>query len=259
MPWNLTAVAVVGGLFAVVLGLPVGLYALLTREKRQTMQAIRVAASQRGWRYRPRRCQGNLTAFRIAGQTRGGLSWILTSGSTSGYDLGWSVRLNLRFPALGGETDLAVLPREVAGRGAGLSKSAKPLEAASRVAAVSGAAANTIRLLLNREIPSGCAAFDAAYQVFASPGQTKQPPVDVALAARVLHWPATAIAPHSMLAWRDFFGLQLQARLPGPPNWETVSYFLAWAEDFAARLPPPVMSTAQPTLVDRLATRWLRS
>jgi len=232
MPWNLTALAIVAGLAAVVLGLPFGMYALLTREQRRTTRAIRAAAEERGWRYRRRRWQGNPTAFRIDGQTRGALTWILTSGSTSGYDRGWSVRLNLRFPTLGGEADVAFQPRDNDGHG-------------SAQTAV--------------EIPTGCPAFDAAYRVLALPGQMHQLPIDAALAERILHWPAAAITPHSVVAWRDSFGLQLQARLPGPPNWETVSYFLALAEDFTARVPPPVMSSASRGLVDRVVARLLRS
>jgi hypothetical protein len=93
--------------FVVVLGLPFVLYALLTRDRRRSMREIREGAVALGWRYKVRRWQGNSTAFRIDGTTRSGLSWIMTSGSTRGYDKGWSVVVGLRVPILGGEVDLA--------------------------------------------------------------------------------------------------------------------------------------------------------
>src|SRR5260370_41808954 len=94
-------IVVVG--FAIVLGLPVGLYALLTRGRRRAMREIRRGAEAQGWRYRLRHWQGNPTAFRIDGKTHSGLSWVMTSGSTRGYDKGWSTVLRLRVPILGGE------------------------------------------------------------------------------------------------------------------------------------------------------------
>jgi len=242
MPWNLTALAIAAGLSALAVGLPVGLYALLTRGQRRTMRAIRAGAAERGWRYRRRRWQGNPTAFRIDGRTQGGLSWILTSGSTSGYDRGWSVRLDVRFPALGGETDLAVVPRGKEGR-----------DSARSAAGAIGFRRSPV------ELASGCPTFDAAYQVFVLPGRTKQAPVDGALAERILHWPTAATAAHSVLAWRDSFGLQLQARLPGPPNWDAVPYFLAVAEDFVARVSPPVTPAAPAGFVERVVARLMRS
>ena len=231
---------IVAALAAVVLGLPFGLYALLTREQRRTTREIRRAAAGQGWRYRRRHWQANPTAFRVDGQTRSGLRWILTSGNTRGYDRGWSVQLVLRFPLLGGETDLAVLPRE--GQGGGSRR-------------LGSGAAGFFRGA--RDLASGLPAFDAAYQVLAGPRQIHQPPIEPALAERILQWPADAIAPHSVLAWRDPYGFEVQARLPAPPNWATVSYFIALADDLITRVPPPVKSMAPHTLVDRLIGRFL--
>jgi len=255
---SIPPLVIVAGLFAVVLGVPFGLYALLTREQRRTTREIRTAATGQGWRYRRRRWQGNPTAFRIDGQTRSGQRWILTSGNSSEYDRGWSAQLVLRFPMLGGETDLAVLPREGQGHGSLLLGSAVPPDAESRVAALSGVIASAAGFFRGaREFPSGLLAFDAAYQVLVLPRQIHQPPVEQALAERILQWPADAIAPHSVLAWRDLYAFEVQARLPAPPNWATVSFFIALAGDLIARVPPPVQSIAPHTLVDRLIGRFL--
>jgi len=251
---------IVAAMFAAFLGLFFGLYALLTRGQRRTMREIRATACERGWRYRIRRWQGNPTAFRIDGQTPSGLNWIVTSGNTSGYDRGWSVQLGLRIPALGGEVDFAVLPRDSDGRDSALARSAVPPGVESRVAALSGAAASAIGFLRDaREFPSGLPAFDAAYQVLALPRRISKPPVDPALAGRILSWPADAIAPHSVLAWRDPFGFHIHARLPATPNQATVTYFVALAQDFCARIPAPAMSPAPTGFVDRLVARFLRS
>jgi hypothetical protein len=244
--------------FALTIGLPFGLYALLTRGRRRSMREIQQGAEAQGWRYRLRRWQGNPTAFRIDGTTRSGLSWVMTSGSTRGYDRGWSVVLGLRVPILGGQVDLAVLPRE-AGHGDAVLRGAIPAGVEARVAAFSGAIGSAVELFQNaQELPSGLAAFDARYEVLVLPKQIQKQPVDAALGQRVLSWPADAIAPHSVLAWRDPFGLHLQARLPGPPNWSTVSYFASLAEDLCARVPAPQSLPAPPTLFDRAVARILR-
>jgi hypothetical protein len=244
--------------FALTIGLPFGLYALLTRDRRRSMREIREGAVAQGWRYRLRRWQGNPTAFRIDGATRGGRSWIMTSGSTRGYDKGWSVVAELRVPTLGGEVDLAVLPRE-AGRGNALLRSAIPAGAKARVAAFSGAIGSAVELFQDtQELPSGLPAFDARYEVLVRHKQFQKQPVDAALGQRALSWPADAVAPHSMLAWRDPFGLHLQARLPGPPNWSTVSYLASLGEDLCARVPAPQSLPASPTLFDRAVARILR-
>lgn len=137
------------GLAAIVLGLPIGLYVLLTRGQRRTTREIRSAAVRQGWRYRRRRWQGNPTAFRIDGRTPGGLPWVMTSGNSRGDDRGWSVQLAMRFPSLGGEPDLAVLPRE--GQGPAI-----PPNSESRIAAFSEAFAGIAAFLRDaREAPSG--------------------------------------------------------------------------------------------------------
>jgi hypothetical protein len=244
--------------FAVTIGLPFGLYSLLTRARQRSMREIREGAAAQGWRYRLRRWQGNPTSFRVDGATRSASSWIMTSGNTRGYDKGWSVVAELRVPILGGEVDLAVLPRE-AGHGDAVLRGAIPVGAKARVAAFSGAIGSAVELLQNaQELPSGLAAFDARYEVLVLPKQIQKQPVDAALGQRMLSWPADAIAPHSILAWRDPFGLHLQARLPGPPNWSTVSYFASLAEDLCARVPAPQSLPAPPTLFDRAVARILR-
>jgi hypothetical protein len=224
------------------------------------MREIRATASERGWRYRLRHWRGNPTAVRIDGQTRSGLNWILTSENTSGYDRGWSVRLGLRIPALGGEVDFAVLPRDSDGCDSALAGCALPPGVENRVAALSGAVAGAIGFFRDaREFPSGLPAFDAAYQALALPRHISQPPVDPALAGRILSWPTDAIAPHSVLAWRDPFGFHIHARLPATPNQATITYFVALAEDFCARIPAPSISPAPSGFVDRLVARFLRS
>jgi hypothetical protein len=249
---------IVAGLSAVVLGLPIGLYLLLTKGQRRTTREIRKAAARLGWKYRPRHWQGNPTAFRIDAQTRSGLAWILTSGNSSGYDRGWTVVLALRFLALGGEPDFAIIPRDTQGHGLPRGQ-AIPAMLESRIAAFSGAAASDIAFLREaREHPSGSGAFDAAYQVLALPRHSAQSPVDQGFAARILQWPSDAIAPHSVLVWRDPFALHLHVRLPGPPNWSTVAYAAKLGEDLAERVPPPVKQVAARGFVDRLIARFLR-
>jgi hypothetical protein len=175
--------------FAVTIGLPFGLYVLLTRARRRSMREIREGAAGQGWRYRLRRWQGNPTAFRIDGTTRSGLSWIMTSGNTRGYDKGWSVVAELRVPILGGEVDLAVLPRE-AGHGDAVLRGAIPAGAKARVAAFSGAIGSAVELFQNaQELASGLAVFDTRYVVLVLPKQIQKQPVDAALAQRVLSWP----------------------------------------------------------------------
>ena len=75
---SIPPLVLIAGLCAIVLGLPFGLYALLTRRQRRTTRQIRNAASRHGWTYRRRRWQGNPTAFRIDGQTESGLAWTLS-------------------------------------------------------------------------------------------------------------------------------------------------------------------------------------
>lgn len=221
---------VAAGFLAIVLALPAALYLWLTRAQRRGMREIRQAAAAQGWTFRIARWQGNPTAFRIDGRTRAGEPWILTSGNTSGYDRGWSVQMRLRFPSLGGESDFAVAPRA---------------DGAHQFVPD------------GREMPSGMAAFDAAYHVSAA-GRISRPPIDSALAARLLAWPAGAIAPHSLLAWRDRFALRVEFRLPAPPNWAAVAYAVSAAEDLVARLPPPVSVPRPHGVAARIMELFLR-
>ena len=79
----------------------------------------------------------------------------------------------LRFPTLGGEMDFAVLPRELGDSGSKLGRPEMFLPAVeTRVANFSGVAAEAVAFLRDaRDLPSGVAAFDAAYQVFVLPGE----------------------------------------------------------------------------------------
>jgi len=246
--------------FAALLGLFLALYARLTAEQRRTTREIRGAASGRGWRYRPLRWRGDLTAFRIDGQSRIGLvPWILISDYNRGYDRRWSVLLRLIVPSLGGGVDLAVLPRESADRESVLRGRAIPAGAETWVSRLSGAAASAVAFFRDAvEVSGGLETFDAAYQTLATPQTVHQRVVDPAIAGRILHWPEGAVAPHSVLAWRDPFGFQLQARLPGPPNLSTVLHVLELADEFIARVPPSPMPPAPAGLVDRLVARLLR-
>jgi hypothetical protein len=108
-------------------------------------------------------------------------------------------------------------------------------------------------------VPSGLAAFDAVYQVLAGPDYLHQPPVDASLAQRLLIFPADAIPPRSVLAWRDPFGFQMQARLPAPANWATVCHLVTVAEELCIRMPRPVTSLDAPPLIDRVIGRILGS
>jgi hypothetical protein len=242
--------------FTAFLSLFLGLYALLTRRQQRTMREIRRAACERGWRYRLRRWQGNPTAFRIDGQTRGGLPWTMKSSSTRGYDRGWLATLVLRFPTLGGVMDFAVLPREPGNSGTKLAADDVSQAIPARVTSLSGTAADAVSFLrYARDLPSGLGAFDAAYQVLALLQRVPRSPVERGLAERIMDWPGDAIRPHSVLAWRDPFGLVFEARLPAPANWATVSYRLALGEDLCSRLPAPEVSAAPRTLVDRVIAR----
>jgi hypothetical protein len=152
-----------------------------------------------------------------------------------------------------------MFPREAGGSRSPLLSANIRAAMVSRVARVSRSAATAIGFFCDaREFPSGVAAFDAAYQVLSLRPETGKSPIDVSLAERVLHWPADAVPPHSLLAWRDSFAFHIQARLPGPPNWATVSHFIAFSEDLIARIPSPVASTAPRGLVDRMVARCFR-
>jgi hypothetical protein len=250
---------IVIGLIAVFLGLFVGIYLLLTTGQRRTMREIRRAAVEHGWRYGLRHWQGNPTAFRIDGQNSSGLPWIMRSSSTRGYDQGWSATLVLRFPTLGGKMDFAVLPRApgdsgIKGAAADLSQGAQ-----QRVTSFSAAAEDVVAFLRDaRDLPSGFAAFDAGYEVSALPQRFVHSPVEPAFAKSIMDWPKESIRPQSVLTWRDPFGLVLEARLPAPANWATVSYLLALGEDLCCRLPPPEGSAAPRTFLDRVIAGTVR-
>lgn len=246
------------GMAAICLGLPVGLYALLTRRQRRNTREIRRSAIEKGWKYSVRRWRGNPTEFRIDGQSRSGVPWVVTSGS-SGVDGGpWTATLAVRFPTLGGEMDFAVMPR--GDRGPGLSQLAKGVTPGmeSRLAAISRAAESAVVFFRGaRAIQSGSAAFDAAYEMLALPQKMQKPPFEPGLAGRALHWPADSVQAYSVLAWRDPFALHFLARLPGPPNWASVSYAFALAEELSQRVPPPEMSPHPPKSLDRVIARVL--
>jgi hypothetical protein len=255
------AIFLVAAMLAVVLGLPLGLYALLTRGRRRTMHEIRMSARGQGWQFRHRWIlRGDPAEFDIRGRTQGGLQWIMTSRGTSGYDRGWSVRLKLRFPSLGGQVDFAILPREggTSGSGGSTRFAAKPtLEAQTKLAKFSGTLARGAAFLRDaQELPSGLPAFDEAYEVLAIEKLIHQPLVDVSFARRFLEWPTDAVQPHSLIAWRGPFGLDVEVRLPGAPNWATVFYLVTLAEDFTTRV-PAATPAAPRGFVDRIVASFL--
>lgn len=237
---------------AVTLGVPFGLYALLTRGRRRMMREIRRGAEVRGWRYRLRRWQGNPTAFRIDGSAGSGLPWTIASGGTRGYDRGWTCVLELRVPQLGGQVDFAILPRDPTLQQKTIGGAISP-SGEARVAKFSSLISSGLEFLKNaRELPSGLAEFDRAYEILVLPQQFSRSPLDAALAQKFLHWPTDAVAPHSVLAWRQAFGFCLDARLPGPANWRNVEYLASLAEEICPRMAAPLVSATPPTALDRV-------
>ena len=250
------AIVAVG--FLIGLGVPLGLYALLTRGQRRTTREIREGAGQQGWRYRRRRWTGNPTAFQIAGHAAGGLEWITTSDPAGGYDRGWTVRFGIRFPGLAGKPDVALEPRNAGSQRA--ASLAIPKNFEERIADVSPVLAGEAEFYREaRELRTGVPAFDAAYRLLGTPEQLLQSPITPALAQRMLAWPPEAIQPHSLLAWRDPYSFHLQARLPGPPNWSSVSHLVSVGEELAANLPAPIAVPPPHSIVDRMAARLWRS
>jgi len=242
-------------IFAVVtLLLPLAIYFLLTRKRRASIQEVLHGAEQRGWRFRHRHWTGNPTAFRLDGRSRSGLRLVVRSSTASGYDPRWNATLTLRFRELAGEPDVAVIPRRM-GYDSGAKLRGIPVEAQTKVAKFSGLAASAIRLLQQgKEMPSGVPAFDSAYQVLCL-GVSWQPLVDAKLAERLLAGPGDGISIHAMLMWRDPFGFCVEARLPAPPNWATICYVVAVAEDLCARLPAGKTPAAPKGIVDELLIR----
>jgi hypothetical protein len=254
----LPPLTIVAAMVVVFLGAIFGLYALLTAGRRRMMREIRTGASARGWRFRLRHWVGDPTSFRIDGRTNSGLDWILkTVGAGSETSRPpWNVRLAVRFPTVGGKVDFVILPREAGDRRAGLVVSGVSAAAQAKVAAFSPALGSAIDFFhAATDVPSGLPDFDAAYQVLGLSQQFGQPLI-ADLAVRILHWPEDTIVPHSVLVWRDPFGLHLQVRLPAPANWPTVCYAVGLAEELATRLPAAEMPSAPPSLVDRLIARF---
>lgn len=243
------AIGVIFAVSAGTLGLPLALYALMTRKRRAAMREIRANADARNWKFRFRHWTGNPTAFRIDGRGRDGATFVMKSGTSHGYETGWSATLSLRFTELAGEPDVAVLPRSAAGRD--FAPRGVPPKLKARVEAYSGLAASAIRLLEEgKETPSGLATFDAAYRVLRL-GVSWQPLVNAKLAERIMAWPTEAYGLHALLAWRDPFGFHMQARLPAPPNWATIYYVVELADDLCARLPAGRMAGPPKGIVDQ--------
>ncbi|MFN7998998.1 MAG: hypothetical protein U0Q18_35580 [Bryobacteraceae bacterium] len=165
--------------------------------------------------------------------------------------------MEIRFPALAGEVDLAIYPR---GEEGGSLPEALPSGAEAKLARVSATAASAVAFLRDAtEVPTGVSEFNARYRVMTLAHRTGKFEIEPALAERMLRWPVGATAPHSVLAWRDPFGLHVQARLPGPPNWTAVSHFEAMAEDLSVRVPAGQTAAVAPGLLDRVVGRLLGS
>lgn len=257
---QLPPLVVIAALVAVFFGVTIGVYSLMTRKQRETTREIRDAAEARGWRYRVRRWQGNPAAFQIEGRTGSGMNWILTSGNSNNNQRQWAALLSLRIPMLAGGVDFGIVPRDAQWSGGQMGRVAIPAVAEERIAAFSGTAASALEFLREaQEMPSSVAEFDAAYRILALPEKTGHTLVEASLAEKILRWPAGGAALHSFLAWRDPFGLHCQARLSGPPDWATVTYFLAAAEQLSARIPASSSSPERRGVVDRLVGRFLAS
>jgi hypothetical protein len=238
----------------VTLGLPLGLYFLLTRKRRAAMHEIRDGALQRGWKFRLRHWTGNPTAFRIDGRSRNALRMVVRSSSARGYDSRWNATLTVRFPELAGEPDVAVLPRRMS-YDSGVKLRGISTEIQAKVAKFSGLAASAIHLLQEgKEAPSGVSSFDSAYQVLCL-GVSWQPLVDAKLAERMLAGPGNGDAIHALLMWRDPFGFCVEARLPAPPNWATICHVVGLAEDLSVRLPAGKIPGPPKGIVDELLMR----
>lgn len=251
---------IVVAMFAIVLGSPLALYAFLTRDRRRAMRAIREGAAAQGWRFRIRHWLGDPTAFRLDGLTRNGLRWILKTRGASENNRGWTVQLGLRVPDLGGQIDFAILPRDATDSSSALRVSGVSPALQQRIAGFSGTLASAIEFFHDaREFPAGVGAFDSAYHVLGNPKRIRETPVDHFVAEKILEWPAEAISPHTVLIWRDSFGLHLVARLPAPANWSTVVHCAELANDLSFRLPAPEISPAPRGFVDRLVARFMRT
>jgi hypothetical protein len=247
-------IVILGGFVAICLGVPISLYALSTMDQRKAAREIRRGVEMRGWRYKSRSGGFRIEGSTGAGSALSGVTWVMTSGNSGAGEMRWSCELDLHFPALGGETDVAILPRD----GKPLSRVTLSPGREERIAQWSGMLAGAVRFLQDaHEVTSGVAGFDAAYEVRAR--QPSHAPVDAALAERILHWPAEAVAPHFMVVWRDPFGFNCNARLPGPPNWATVAWLAGVGADCAARLPVAAAAPLPSGWLDRITARIVRS
>ena len=245
---------------AIVLGLPLALYAFLTRGRRRAMRAIREGAAAQGWRFGIRHWYGDPTAFRIDGLTRNGLRWILKTRGASENDRGWAAQMGLRVPDLAGQIDFAILPRDATDSRSPLLVSGVSPALQQRIAGFSGTLASAIEFFRDaREFPTGMTAFDSGYRVLGNPKTIREAPVDHSMAEKILRWPAEAVPPHTILIWRDPFGLHLVARLPGPANWPAVEHCAGLANDLILRLPAPEISPAPRGFLDRMVARFMRT
>jgi len=223
------------------------LMALLTRGQRRRTKEIRQGALRNGWRYRRGHGQGSGIDFHLEGRTRAGLAWMIHSGSMvlrTRTRTDYPVQtITFHLPELGGEVDLVVMPRE--GGMEEVMQAARGIPPGI-LAGVARFSANAARAMafprVAQEAPSGCKAFDDAYQVLTVKGSQEQPPITGILAEHLLRWPPQAAAPHSILAWRDGTGLHLQVRLPSQPTWDHVKHLQALGEDLGEVLPAPAAS-----------------
>ena len=161
------------GLIVIVFGPMGALYLLFTRDQRRNVREIRNAAAARGWRYRVRHSRGNPSAFGLDGATANGIAWVFTTGNSSEGTHDWSTEATIKFAALGGEPDFAIMPR---GTQRGLPDGSFPLLDTEA-----------------REFPSGEPAFDDLYQVFALPHRFAKQPVDRAFAKRMVACPVCRV------------------------------------------------------------------
>lgn len=206
------------GIPAIAIGLAVGLYVFLARERVLLLREIRTSADNHSWTFSLKRGYRDPAAFRIHGETFSGLPWNLRTGELSGKQHRCALRLELTFPTMAGDADLVLAPRDE-----------------RRTSLVS-----TPRLPEAREFPTGLAEFDSAYKVLAAPGQVSGP-VTPALAQRFVTWPKNAVPPDPVAAWRDQSGFHVEAHLPKMSNWATIEYLLGLGEDMCAQLPTPAL------------------
>ena len=180
----------------------------------------------------------------------------MRTSATEGYDQGWSNCVGVRFPTLGGEQDLLIEPRAGANKLKTIEAGAAR-KAIERVETFSSTAAGFARTMqLESSALAGCPDFDAAYRIAGPPAASGGSLIDPDIARRFLNWPPHAIQPHSLLVWRDPYGLHVQARLPAPPNWAALHHLIDLATDIARRLPRGRPERGKAGVIDRLID-WL--